>query len=50
MRQRSSAQGQRGWKAQPPGGSIGLGTSPATALRSRSVMLRSGIVSSSRRV
>ncbi len=28
--QRSLAKGQRGWKVQPDGGLIGLGTSPAT--------------------
>jgi hypothetical protein len=48
--QRSLAKGQRGWKVQPEGGLIGLGTSPATGARWRPVMSRSGIVSSSIRV
>ena len=49
-RQRSSAQGQRGWKAQPGGGSSGFGTSPATAVRATPVICRSGTASSSIRV
>ncbi len=32
LRQRSLAYGQRGWNAQPRGGSSGFGTSPATAV------------------
>jgi len=48
--QRSLANGQRGWKVQPEGGLIGLGTSPATGARWRPVISRSGIVSSSMRV
>jgi hypothetical protein len=48
--QRSLAKGQRGWKVQPVGGLIGLGTSPATGARWRPVMSRSGIVSRSIRV
>src|SRR6185312_5956316 len=52
-RQRSLAKGQRGWKAQPGGGSIGLGTSPATGSLSPEAPLggsRRGIVSIRRRV
>ena len=48
--QRSLACGQRGWKVQPEGGFSGLGTSPATGVRARPVMPRSGIASSSIRV
>ena len=49
-RQRSFAYGQRGWNAQPGGGSSGLGTSPATAVRGLPVIARSGTASSSMRV
>ncbi len=49
-RQRSLACGQRGWNVQPGGGSSGLGTSPATAVRASPVISRSGTASSSMRV
>ena len=42
--------GQRGWNVQPGGGSSGLGTSPATAVRALPVISRSGTASSSMRV
>ena len=42
LRQRSLACGQRGWKVQPVGGSSGFGTSPATGVRGRPVMLEVG--------
>jgi len=45
MRQVSLAWVQGGWKAQPPGGSIGLGISPATGWVSRPVISTSGMVS-----
>lgn len=48
--QRGPASGQRGWKAQPEGGVIGLGTSPPTGMRVRPVMSRSGIASINARV
>ena len=35
VRQRSTAIGQRGWKRQPDGGLIGLGTSPVRTMRLR---------------
>ena len=41
--------GQRGWKWQPGGGAIGLGTSPPTGMRARPVISRSGIASISAR-
>ena len=34
-RQSGWARGQRGWKRQPDGGSIGLGTSPSSTMRCR---------------
>jgi hypothetical protein len=47
LRQRSEAKGQRGWKAQPGGGLIGLGTSPATEARWDPIFARSGTESNS---
>src|SRR6185369_14765552 len=41
-RHRSKASGQRGLKAQPGGGSIGLGISPFTGIRWRPLIARSG--------
>src|SRR6202030_2404057 len=41
-RQRSKTSGQRGLKAQPGGGSIGLGISPLTGIRWRPDIARSG--------
>ena len=35
VRQSGIAYGQRVWKRQPEGGSIGLGTSPVSTMRSR---------------
>jgi hypothetical protein len=49
-RQRSCTGGQRGWKAQPGGGSMGLGISPVTGRRLRPVIARSGTASSSIRL
>src|SRR5260370_41551230 len=46
-RQRSKASGQRGLKAQPGGGSIGLGISPLTGIRWRPDIARSGTAPSS---
>src|SRR5271156_2991308 len=50
VRQTPTARGQRGWKGQPGGGSIGLGGSPATGVRGRPLIERSGTASSSIRV
>ena len=49
-RQRASASGQRGWKLQPDGGVIGLGTSPRTASSPRPRREKSGMAASSMRV
>src|SRR5262249_32349039 len=49
LRQRAKACGQRGWKAQPGGGSTGLGISPSIGLRCRPLMARSGTASISMR-
>src|SRR5665213_3863575 len=46
-RQSSNASGQRGLKAQPGGGSIGLGISPLTGIRWRPDIARSGTAPSS---
>ena len=49
-RHRSCARGQRGWKAQPGGGVIGLGISPAISGSGRPRVEISGTASSSIRV
>src|SRR5450756_2202598 len=47
LRHRSNTSGQRGLKAQPGGGSIGLGISPFTGIRWRPDIARSGTAPSS---
>jgi hypothetical protein len=49
-RQASRADGHRGWKAQPVGGLIGLGTSPDKGALDLFGVMTSGIVSISSRV